>query len=117
MLSIDAAIWPTKGSSLIHEAYLDLFPWTERWETCRGGYQMSAPPHPPARKGKRLTEGWAAGTAEGIAEEAITAGTIRRFHFAGSRRSAFESELLLVVKCKRKRGRGGRHFLAHFFDF
>jgi hypothetical protein len=22
---------------LIHEAHLDLFTWTERWETCRGG--------------------------------------------------------------------------------
>jgi hypothetical protein len=56
---------------------------------------------------KEPTKVWAAGTAEGIAEVAIAAGTICRFHLARSRRSTFESELLLIVV---------RHFLAHFVD-
>lgn len=70
---------------------------------------------PSARKGKGFTKVWAAGTAEGIAEVTIAAGTIRWFHLARSRRSSFESELLLIIGSKR--GRGRRHFFAHFLGF
>ena len=62
---------------------------------------------------KDLTKVWTAGTAEGIAEVAVTARTICRFHLARSRRSALESELLLIGG----RERGARHLLAHFLDF